>query len=1104
MNKSGDRVRSWRGQTQAAIEPPKYRWQTEVDSRAKRSSPGRGRRWSLWGFLLVSLVSLAAWVYLLLFLPTKTPLITVASTSYEWPLPPNAWALEDVQAFEALDGKTIQWLDATPAWHHKPAALESLRSQLQEALPLAKKSGRLIVYLNLHGAVNEQNVPCLLPPRASPLVSSQWIGLDELLPIVTTEVPASVETLLVLDCVDQLVNWHTALLDNTFVENLRRWLEAHSVPHVHVLCSVAEGQQAWSGPDLAASIFGREFRLGLAGAADRPRAGAVGGGGDGDGAVSLRELVDYLQTHVDAWTQEHRGASQTPQLITSSAREVRLGWALTPRELSRQMAAVRGQAPVPPSVSAEEQAPLWRQWDQLRQAGVYRLDPENWLQLERRLLWLDALSQAGAAYSEQARKQLLPELVARLQQAVTRHGELAGSVDQHAQAHVLWAAPPGRSVHGPLPSLALKELTGELSSAAASDVRRRLLEAAAAGGTEDPAEIARSLGLTLEANSWSELNFQQLVSKYQCAAVWPDQTLIGRVLELRQRCEQLAVLGDVRGHRWRRASIARVDDWRRQVEDQLLLGAGPARTLPLAEWDQAVGELDGDAAGLEQRIDAAWNLRDRGLSEIAYLAAWICSPTTRMDDLGDWRLLAGDLETPAGQASDAPSTSSSSLSSSSAGVEEAFEREQIAMQELLRLIYGLHDLGALLVGAQQRGEASIDPLQVAASNIQRDLQSLKALVGDHVQRAVRASNLGSRLPGEIAGLLELPFLSADDRLALHRKLAEYYRSASAAAPSPALAGLVPTTPQLPASQLPASQLAAEARSSLDPQSSIKPPSVEIPFSQRLRSWEVHPLTALLMLKDSLLYPRAGLVAPALTPSEAVTSEAVPLGAGGAGKNPQREATDVANARLRRHYLATLSFTGERLEDWLRTTGVQMLGEAQPVDAADMADWRRAGIAEHVARGLLPISPLRLETYSTAEFRQLALQDMLLWYAERTLDDFYADAVPGMWGAVDSYTFFERAALQVLDWAAQMKVASADAADWAGQLRRRLDVLTAVARSGLRASVRMGPPDPSSELRSLELSVHSAVTALSPSSAAGRDVPPGTATALVRSPAGIAP
>ena len=60
------------------------------------------------GLLGLVLAFSAMWVYGLLFKAVQTPLIVVAGTEYEWPLPPNAWVREDVDRFQELHYSSVR------------------------------------------------------------------------------------------------------------------------------------------------------------------------------------------------------------------------------------------------------------------------------------------------------------------------------------------------------------------------------------------------------------------------------------------------------------------------------------------------------------------------------------------------------------------------------------------------------------------------------------------------------------------------------------------------------------------------------------------------------------------------------------------------------------------------------------------------------------------------------------------------------------------------------------------------------------------------------------------------------------------------------------
>ncbi len=273
----------------------------------------------------------------------------MAATNYAWPLPPNAWAYEDVHGMSALHDKNIDWRDASSAWQSSRQALSDLRLQLDAAQPLARRSGALVIYLSMHGAVDSNQQPCLLPSGSSPLSPEQWIKLGDIVAMVPKS-DAEFHTLLVLDCVDEQVNWQAGVVQSTFAERVIDWVKEHELGNCSILLSAAPQQSSLSGPELQSSIFGRELQLGLCGAADSPSRNAhddamikspypnvrgVSLAGNDDGIVSLYELTNYLQHRLRKWARTHRQQEQTPLLLSKHDRDQSLVRTLSGSELSR-------------------------------------------------------------------------------------------------------------------------------------------------------------------------------------------------------------------------------------------------------------------------------------------------------------------------------------------------------------------------------------------------------------------------------------------------------------------------------------------------------------------------------------------------------------------------------------------------------------------------------------------------------------------------------------------------------------------------------------------------------------------------------------------------
>ncbi len=121
---------------------------------------------------LACLMAFGVLLYLLLFVPTQTPLLAVVASPYEMPLPPNAWAEEDLKRIEELDGQSIRMIDVSPSWRSKARGLRDLEQQLKLLTEQRSRSDAVILYISMHGVVDGSGRALPGAPSASPFKSN--------------------------------------------------------------------------------------------------------------------------------------------------------------------------------------------------------------------------------------------------------------------------------------------------------------------------------------------------------------------------------------------------------------------------------------------------------------------------------------------------------------------------------------------------------------------------------------------------------------------------------------------------------------------------------------------------------------------------------------------------------------------------------------------------------------------------------------------------------------------------------------------------------------------------------------------------------------------
>jgi hypothetical protein len=375
--------------------------------------------------------------------PRSTPFISAVLTEYKFPLPPNAWAYDDVEnirnelAQEAsgatLDEPLTIKYQPRIEWEHDPALwLEKLRVQVRDATHIkwyqtskgrGPDKGVVIVYLSGHGVMDSSGNPCLLFPQPGEddvlfdRQDSKELDRGRLLPIETllaTLFPIKGEDrrddvvkLLILDANRVDSAWNLGILYNDFFEGLDRVVKSHDVANLYVLNSCGAGQVGYAAPELGGSVFGLFVKRGLAGFAD----GCLGD--KPDLSVSVKELHQYTVREVGKWVANFRGDVQRPELLTSKNADsaklvVGYGKQMTSRpepnfaggkqdgrikDIEQRLAEIRKQG-----------------WDYhgnesfARQA--VRLRPLLWQRFTAKLLRLEALALGGDAYLDVYRDEL--------------------------------------------------------------------------------------------------------------------------------------------------------------------------------------------------------------------------------------------------------------------------------------------------------------------------------------------------------------------------------------------------------------------------------------------------------------------------------------------------------------------------------------------------------------------------------------------------------------------------------------------------------------------------------------------------------------------------
>lgn len=961
---------------------------------------------------LVALALMAALAFYLIQKPVLTPVIILtepAEAPYRWPLTPNAWSREDVRGWAELDGQTLDLADLSGACLTR----DELRASLARALPQVARrhsaAEALVLYVNLHGAVDGAGQPCLVLPGSDPLRSESWLPVAELLALVKSAgLPDELHKLVVLDCARERTNWQLGLLENTFAESLADVVAAAEVPRLAVLASARPGQIAWTSADLSSPVLGHFLRRGLAGAADR-----ADSGGNDNRRVELGELARYVEEHVDGWVRANRADRQQPWLIPATAPSCRVAWSTSDRWQRRNLDAPPRERPRP-TVPAANLGSLWQKHEELRGQRPWRDNPQAWARLESELVWLERASGAGRAYEATA-VDLYSRLSKQLESSLKRLGSAAQAEPSYRRRDLFSGRrtrlPEGLTVHsGPL-----AERFGVVPAAELAQYRTQW----EALGRNPTRQAARELLARPPVHpQWSETRWLALLESWSTDEVWQPGPLLGQALAVRLRGEQLAAPDDPRVVPWIRPWLDQADHQRRHGEDLLLVGTSEALTEAAAAWNEAQASLDQAQRWAEQAAEA-WATSDAIAAQLPWLAQWFSAAL------------------PPEQPSDP--------------IDERINRVLLPLIEQVR---NLEQLLAAGPPAADLAPGAAPEFSDSAREVAAGWDELQAMYQAEVDNLAKLRQPDPHLLRALADLLATPLIPARRREELLRLEAlitnQTHREstrAKAQSKPPAATGSVSHLERLTARWNRHPALAwVETLDALTP---TPTPVAPVAADEQAAGNLSEPLTTVEAAPSDEAAPTAEADAAVTPPAAAET------------QSPARQAARWGDELRRR--LAQTPLTIRRLAEAAPPADAPL-----PTDAPSarprytLAGWHAA---DRLSRATAAWAAGSLDVDPTKRLRRLELEQLLAWHAQRTLDDFLGPL------GEDPQPFFAAAAGDYLAGAREMFDPVREVLDelaWLEGLasRRRqaaLDGLTAAA-ADLLVIERIDPVEASLELR----------------------------------------
>ncbi len=924
---------SWRGKApeQTAAETRGWQGGKAPQPLAELRVRTRRRRLRIGGLLIVVIGLFGLWTYALLFNAVQTPFISLVATEYEWPLPPNAWAQEDVLNLAAFDRQTLNVAHVSPGWRSAEQGLREFERKLRDQCRRRPGLHSVIMYVSVHGVVNDRGEPCLVPPGVSIRDSANWLPLRDLLAVIKSEeLPSAWHKVLILDCNRVWSDWRLGVLANTFADRLPEVIQDAAIPNLIVFNSTSPGQVAWSSQELRGSVFGHFLRRAWQGEADA----------NGNQRISVHELADFLRQGVSQWALANRAGRQEPMLIADDTTDdADIVW--TPRSEPPLIDATASQ------VKTDEVREMWLTHDRLQQLQPNRFAPLAWSDLEHQLLWLDQLVGAGGAYTRKA-ADVRDELKKRLTTLDGKLKDLGSAKQDPARLRGIWLGGPDPAGERlPLHTLPLAEFFGTIAPSQADQFRNPWNRFAEAPREETLAEVLPELEQLAKSSQlplFTESYYLQFLRRFGLTRETSDETqrtaAISAVWTALQTGEQTAVPSDERLNYWLRPWVDVADTHRRAAEDALCDTDFEQALENVNKARDAYSKADAYASS----IGEALQLRDAAYAELPYLAQWLCRPL------------------PQGQSPAADNTETA---------KNNIANNEIA-ETLPRSIANLHQLGERLARIEEATAGAVDafPFAQAQRELAVDLAQLRDAFRTHCSALEKGRETGPDQAREIAAVLATPLIPADARMKLLEKQLRLEAALNEAAPPV----IVNATPNGQTSEAP-----MDVQTSMDTHASqhpawllLNPEWLETVPSAPPAKTDTPPAATTTTQSDKGT-AAATASAPA-TGGPATAEDAV----------PDKLATIQQAVRHRLRELVSRV----QVESF---TPVDAAGNSanRPADSI----YLRRSRADRLARAAASLWVVPGDSDPVGALRRFDLQQLVLWHCRRSLDDFRGPASP---------------------------------------------------------------------------------------------------------------
>jgi hypothetical protein len=375
---------SWRDQAKAGdrkVEAQKA-WRKEPAVPAGTPKRPIARKAKLAGVFLAMAAVVGGIIAVILWLwPAKPIYVVLIGAGYEQNLaiPHNVYGMEGLNGIEELfkDKEKLARLDRFQQPTSWQRAIQEFKS--------GGKEKTIVLYFAMHGGADSNGPYLLFNNKAPEKDDKSLLRIDQLLKELE-RLPGDKKKLLILDAT-QISHCPRLMVANEFSRKLKELNSAiKKIDNLVVLNASDDNQRSWTSDEWRQSAFGHYLQEGLKGGAD-----------NGKGRVTALTLFKFVRDKVERWAYDNRFAAQTPLLLPQGndgeARADSMELALVEDSYSPTA------PPSPPRSLPKEWEQRWKEKEDLAglvpAPAVY--SPHLWTQYLKTLLRYEQLVRAGAS-----------------------------------------------------------------------------------------------------------------------------------------------------------------------------------------------------------------------------------------------------------------------------------------------------------------------------------------------------------------------------------------------------------------------------------------------------------------------------------------------------------------------------------------------------------------------------------------------------------------------------------------------------------------------------------------------------------------------------------